>query len=32
LQLKIKDMQVNKLSEQIRIRDEMIVNAKRRMQ
>jgi hypothetical protein len=30
--LKIKDMQVNKLSEQIRIRDEMIVNAKRRMQ
>lgn len=32
MQLKIKDMQVNKLSEQIKIRDEVIQNAKRKLQ
>lgn len=31
LQLKIKDMQVNKLSEQIKIRDEMITVAKKKL-
>jgi hypothetical protein len=32
LQLKIKEMQLNRLSEQIKIRDEMITNAKRKLQ
>ena len=32
LQLKIKEMQLSKLSEQIKIRDEMIINAKRKIQ
>ncbi len=30
--MKIKEMQLNKLSEQIKIRDEVINNAKRRLQ
>lgn len=32
LQIKIKDMQVSKLSEQIKIRDEMLSNAKKKLE